>query len=179
LKQNSPTPNPGTKKTKYSMQSLAVTGKRNENALTQFACWLSCLALLKNSASHVVENDRSTSHTDCLDVASVPGLLVRHTPYRKRDTGILERSDNTGVASDGGSCSVGAQGKEMTCTTHHHACECREAEHAQRIATLITQRDELLAAMVLIESIADGSRTVNSLPHLAKLAKAAIEKATK
>ncbi len=35
----------------------------------------------------------------------------------------------------------------MTCTTHHHACDCREAEHAAEIARLMAALDTAALAL--------------------------------
>lgn len=44
----------------------------------------------------------------------------------------------------------------MTCTTHHYACECREAEHAKEIAdrdgTIAELRSRLSATVLWLEA---------------------------
>lgn len=44
----------------------------------------------------------------------------------------------------------------MTCITHHHACDCREAKHAAELAGVRAQRDDLHNALSLMQIAFDG-----------------------
>ncbi len=56
--------------------------------------------------------------------------------------------------------------------------ETRYTNELRKALQIMEHRDQLLEAMHLIASISEGSTTANSLQHIAKLARAAIAKAT-
>ena len=44
----------------------------------------------------------------------------------------------------------------MTCTTHHHACECREAAHAAALAQAAAEVERLRRALGQIRDVGLG-----------------------